>query len=491
MRIERKTMNVNHAIRGVAIATILSLCTGMASAETPMAGKTVTINAQDADLGGLMALIANQANINIVVDGSVGQRKVTLKLNRVPLQTALTAIERAYGLSQAVDGGIIHIGAPDVLNKMFPGSNSAVARNYTISNADPSFVSSALLGIMPVGSIIIADSRTSSVYVKADVGAQTVAEQTIRQLDIPRINPLGYSTVSIPISNVKASDALNVLRSELVPTGNQTLAASDHAEALLVSGSADFIATARGMISNIDQPGKQVRFKVRVADITPINDNSSIGVLLGAQAKGNSSTAGGSTGFNPGTINYSFLNKSLPLAATFQALQTTGHGTILAEPEISTLNNEKATLNVGQQYPIAIFNPSTGQNQVQYINAGVNLTITPIIGEDGAVTVTLDTDYSQILSFVGSYPIVGQRHVTNVLRVGNDETIVIAGLFSDITSDTIQKVPFLGDMPFGLGNIFRNRTKSHTRDEIVFMITPHVLSPKDSHKVDEFPRISH
>ena len=484
-------MQVKRTIKGVAIAAILALSPQIASAQAQMAGKTVTINAQDADLGGLMALIANQANINIVVDGSAGQRKVTLKLTRVPLQTALTAIERAYGLAQANDAGIIHIGAPDVLNKMFPSAGGLVAKNYTISNADPGFISNALQGVMPLGSVIIADARTSSVYVKAELNAQTVAEQTIKQLDIPRVNPLGYSSVSIPVSNVKASDALGVLKTELVPTGNQTLAASDHPNMILVSGSADFIATARGMLFNIDQAGKQVRFKVRVADITPINDNSTIGVLLGAPAQAASTTGGGAGGFSPGTINYSFINKSLPLAATFQALKTTGHGTILAEPEISTLNNEKATLNVGQQYPIAIFNPSTGQNQVQYINAGVNLTITPIIGEDGSVTVTLDTDYSQILSFVGSYPVVGQRHVTNVLRVGDDETIVIAGLFSDITSDTVQKVPVLGDLPFGLGSIFRNRTKSHTRDEIVFMITPHVLSQKDSHKIDELPRIAH
>jgi len=477
-------MHIKNKMVGVltALAILTTTTPQMALAQTSslMAGKTVTINAQDADLGALMSLIATQANINIVVDGSAGMRKVTLKLTKVPLQTALDSIERAYGLGQAIDGGIVHIGAPDILSKMYPMSSGNSSRTYLIGNADPNFVAQTLLNVLPQGSVVVPDLRTSSVYVRGDMATLALVDQTIKQIDVPRVNPLGYSSVSIPVSNLKASDALNIVKSEVQPIGNQTLAASDHPNVLLVSGSADFISTVRGMLFNVDRPGRMVRFKVRVADITPINDNSSIGVLLG-------SSSGSTSGVNNGVYNYAFTNKALAIASVFNALQTSGKGTILAEPEISTLNNEKATLNVGQQYPIQIFNPQTGQNQVQFINAGVNLTITPIIGDDGSVTANIDTDYSQILSFVGTYPVVGQRHVTNVMRVGSDETIVIAGLFQDITSDTVQKVPLLGDLPFGLGNIFRNRTKSHTRDEIVFMITPHIVSAADFHEKGSLP----
>lgn len=479
-------MKINFKNIWVLIGLVNILTIGQASAQS-INGKTVTINAQDADLNGLMSLIANQANINIVVDGSVGLKKVTLKLTKVPLQTALSAIEHAYGLAQAIDSGIIHIGAPEVINRMFPNSISITAKTYVISNGDPVFIAQNLSNILPSGTIVLADPRTSSIYIKGDPSSLYAAEQTLKQFDVPRINPIGYTTVSIPISNLKPSEAVTVLKSQIQPVGNQSIAANEHANTVLVSGSLDFIATVKGMLFNITQPGKQVRFKVRVADITPINDNSSIGILLGAPTVANANTSGASS-FNPGSVNYLFLNKAIPITSTIQALQTSGHGKILAEPEVSSLNNEKAVLNVGQQYPITIFNPQTGQNQVQFINAGVNLTITPVIGDDNSIVVTLDTDYSQILSFVGSYPVVGQRHLVNVMRVENDETIAIAGLFSDITSDTVQKIPILGDLPFGLGKIFSNRTKSHTRDEIVFMITPHIIEPKDFHKLNELQR---
>ncbi len=61
------------------------------------------------------------------------------------------------------------------------------------------------------------------------------------------------------------------------------------------------------------------------------------------------------------------------------------------------------------------------------------------------------------------------------LRVRDGETIVLAGLLSDFTTDTVQKIPGLGDIPI-LGGFFRNRAAQHQRDEIVFLITPHIVS---------------
>jgi type IV pilus assembly protein PilQ len=81
---------------------------------------------------------------------------------------------------------------------------------------------------------------------------------------------------------------------------------------------------------------------------------------------------------------------------------------------------------------------------------------------------------SQIMGFNSAFPIVANRRVDSTLRVRDGETIVLGGLFSDIDSDTVTKLPFLGDLPV-LGGVFRNRKRSHTRDEVVFYITPHIL----------------
>lgn len=442
-----------------------------AASSTPQSSN-VTINARNVDLGDLISLLATQSGINVVVDGTVVPHPVTLRLNHVPFNVAMDTIEHGYGLAQAWENGVLHIGPPETINRMFPASASISQRMFALSNADATFVAAALQNVLPTGTIIIADPRTGTVLVKSDPNTIATANEIVSRLDKPRFNSESYSTVAIPMNNMKASDALAILRTELIPNPSQSLAASDHPNAVLATGSQDFIASAKGLLFEIDRPGKQVRFKVRVTDISPINDTSNVGVLFGGISAGGA-IAGGS-----GSTFTAFANKTLPINATLNLLASTSQAKILAEPEISTLDNEKAVLNVGEQYPISVFNPQTGTNEVQFINAGVNLTVTPIIGGDGDITVTLDTDYSQILSFVNSYPVIGTRHVANVFRVGSDETIVIAGLFEDISSDTVQKVPVLGDIPI-LGTIFRNRTKSHTRDEIVFLITPHIVDPSD------------
>jgi type IV pilus assembly protein PilQ len=78
------------------------------------------------------------------------------------------------------------------------------------------------------------------------------------------------------------------------------------------------------------------------------------------------------------------------------------------------------------------------------------------------------------MGFNNAFPIVANRRVDSTLRVRDGETIVLGGLFSDIDSDTVTKLPFLGDIPI-LGSVFRNRQRSHTHDEVVFYITPHIL----------------
>jgi type II secretory pathway component GspD/PulD (secretin) len=104
----------------------------------------------------------------------------------------------------------------------------------------------------------------------------------------------------------------------------------------------------------------------------------------------------------------------------------------------------------------------------------VRLRLTPTIGDDGSITAEMHPEYSQITGFNNSFPIVANRKVDSTLRVHDGETIVLGGLFSDVDSDTVTKLPALGDIPI-LGGFFRNRQKSRTKDEVVFYITPHIL----------------
>ena len=268
---------------------------------------------------------------------------------------------------------------------------------------------------------------------------------------------------AVPLHNVRASEAVRSLRG-LVPEG--TLLAEDRRNAVVVSGGVELQATVRGLLHELDAPGRQVMIEVRVADVQPVNDATNVGLQFGGSGYG-----AGALGQFP----YTLTKSSLVVNAQLDALIQRGRASILAQPRIATLNNREASLLVGEQYPVVTVNQQTGFPSVQTIDVGVRLRLTPTIGADGTITADLHPEYSQIIGFNSSFPIVANRKVDATLRVRDGETIVLGGLFQDVDSETITKFPILGDLPV-LGVFFRNRQSAHTKDEVVFFITPHVLA---------------
>ena len=271
-------------------------------------------------------------------------------------------------------------------------------------------------------------------------------------------------TTTVALRNAKPSDAVKELKGAL-PDAN--LVADDRSNTVVISGGADAQAAARSLLSSIDGPGRQVMFEVRVTDVKPIDDSSNVGIQFGG------------TGFGAGAIAqfpYALIKGSIAINAQINALVQNGHAQILATPRIATLNNREATLLVGETYPIVTVNQQTGFPTVTNVNVGVQLRVTPTIGADGSITAELHPEYSEIIGFNASFPIIANRKVDATLRVRDGETIVLGGLFQDTSSETISKLPFLSDIPI-LGRFFKNKATARQRDEVVFLITPHILEP--------------
>ncbi|HEY0393376.1 MAG TPA: secretin N-terminal domain-containing protein [Candidatus Elarobacter sp.] len=277
--------------------------------------------------------------------------------------------------------------------------------------------------------------------------------------------PAARAAESIPLRNLRASEAVKALRA-VVPDG--ALLAEERRNAVVVSGDDAVRATVRALLRDLDAPGRQVMIDVRVADVQPVNDTTNVGIQFGGAGYG-----AGALGQFP----YTLTKSALTVNAQVDALIQRGRASILAQPRIMTLNNREASLLIGEQYPVVTVNQQTGFPSVQTIDVGVRLRLTPTIGADGTVTAELHPEYSQIIGFNSSFPIVANRKVDATLRVRDGETIVLGGLFQDVDSETVTKFPLLGDLPV-LGAFFRNRQTTHNRDEVVFFITPHVV-PSD------------
>jgi type II secretory pathway component GspD/PulD (secretin) len=142
-----------------------------------------------------------------------------------------------------------------------------------------------------------------------------------------------------------------------------------------------------------------------------VNDATDVGVRFGA------------TGYGTGALRafpYTLTKSSIVVNAQIDALVQRGHASILAQPRIATLNNREASLLIGEQYPVVTVNQQTGFPSVQTIDVSVRLRLTPTIGADGSITADLHPEYSQIIGFNSSFPIVANRKVDATLRVQNE-----------------------------------------------------------------------
>ncbi len=428
----------------------------------------LSLDVRELDIYDAVRLLSTQANVNVVVDSSVAHHPVSLRLQHVSFNEALATLAAANDLAAVRLGDVIYVGTSEAMNRRYPaGTAGSRTVLFNVKNAVPDDVAKSLSDALPKGTLVVPDRRTANVIVTGSATTVERARGLVAALD----QRSGLANVVVPMRYVKASDALKAVQATLQMTAPSSAYASDQQNAVVLSGSRDFVALATSLIARVDRPGQQVRYEVRVTDLSP-SDASNVGFLFGGVDENGTQHAGS------GNTVTTFLRNSLAINATIDALVTHGEAKILARPTLSSLNNVAASLLVGQQYPIVYFDARTGTQQVQFVNVGVNLNVTPTIGTDGAITTDLETDYSQVTGTISNFPIITTRKAQSTLRVHDGETIVIAGLFADVDTATLTKVPFLGDIPF-LGEVFRNRARQHSKDEVVFLITPHLVPDGD------------
>jgi type II secretory pathway component GspD/PulD (secretin) len=448
-----------------AVATALLLVAVPAYAQQ---SDRFTLDARDVELADVIRLLGARSRQNVVADGSVKPQRVTLTLRDVTFDEALATVATAYALQIHRDGRTYIVGDAAAMSRRYPDEatpGASQTRVFSLARAKPEELAAALQGALPPGSVVVADRRTGSVLVTASAPAIERASRIVAAFDAPNPGSGGANSTSVALHNVRASDALKTLKGAL-PDG--ALLAEDRQNVVLVTGNAEIQTAARALLAGIDGPGRQVMFEVRVADVQPVNDQTNVGFEFAGAGYG---SGGGAIGQFP----YTLTKSSIVVNAQINALIQHGRAKILAQPRIATLNNREASLLVGSQYPVVTVNQQTGYPSVQTIDVGVRLRLTPTIGPDGEITAEMHPEYSQIIGFNTSFPIVANRKVDSTLRVRDGETIVLGGLFEEVDNETITRVPFLADLPV-LGAFFRNRQASHSRDEVVFFITPRILA---------------
>lgn len=318
-------------------------------------------------------------------------------------------------------------------------------------------------------------------------------------------------TEFIQVNYAKASDF-----SSLIQTGETsllsdrgTVSIDERTNTLIVQDVAVSLEAIRDMISKLDIPVRQVMIESRIvnADESFTRD---LGVKFGyskhtnqqAQANGEFfGTTGGSlagdtdfgtpTSFNNAGVDNLMVN--LPVAGAtsglglavgkvgsyllqleLSALLAEGRGEDIASPKVITANQSEALIESGVEIPFQAAT-SSGATSVSFQKAVLALKVTPQITPDNRVLLDLDVsqDTRGSPDVLGVPPINTRNVVTQVL-VDDGETVVLGGVYSQVDRNSLDRVPFFGDLPY-LGTLFRKNRVEKSRTELLIFVTPKIL----------------
>ncbi len=233
---------------------------------------------------------------------------------------------------------------------------------------------------------------------------------------------------------------------------------------------------------------KNVKIEAKILDVTDNNNinNAFNTTVLTPQLifnNGLTLTFNLLTATNPSNLVSNLLNQTLSSNATLTAnlSQTTGSGSILSAPTLMTQSGEPAQITVGEQYPYlvtTVVNSQTGQTaqQLQFLTTGIQLNILPVVLPNGQISLTItiqvsDADWAHAVNGV---PAVVTRNASVKVVIPSGQTLMIGGLTKQNRSESVTKIPFLGDLPF-IGQFFTSTTFQNSTDNLDILITASVV----------------
>ena len=282
---------------------------------------------------------------------------------------------------------------------------------------------------------------------------------------------------------------LDLNRIQLIPTQS----------AMVLRGTQDQLVLAQKLLSDIDKPKSEVVITIAVMEVSRdrvrtlgISPPTSFPISFVAPA---AAAAGGSTTGTGGTLTlnqFPKINGNNFLVtiggSTLSYLMSDSNSKVLQNPELRALDNEKASLKIGDRVPIATgsFTPGVGaggisplvNTQFQYIDVGVNIDITPHIHSDSEVTLKMSLEISSVsgVQNIGgiSQPVIGQRRIDHETRLRDGDVSLVGGILEDTETQSLSGWPWLAKIPI-LKYLFAQEDKEKHEREIVFAITPHIV----------------
>ena len=446
--------------RNVAEASVLS---GRPKAQN-FTGKRISLDFQNVDVRTVLQVLAKESGMNIVASDSV-QGKMTLSLKDVPWDQALDLVLDARNLAMRKHGNIINIAPRQELREK--DLEEAKGRQE-MEQLGPLLSQSFQLKYKNVEEF----------------------KNILRLSDNGSTNSDNSKTILSPRGSALIDPATNTL----IVTDIQTV-----------------IQKFQRLIEELDVPAKQVMVEARIVEAAD-GVARDLGVKFGANRRGSTSwggdwnngiqanhryagSLGGGSGSGSNNAGLSFMpNVNLPISSAtssiavirswasgalgleLSAMETDNLTKTISTPRVLTQDRKEAEIRQGTQIPYTMRDVN-GVITTSFKDAILSLKVTPRITPDAKIILDItinkdEPDYSRVN--VEGEPGITTRAVKTQAMIEDGGTLVVGGIYQEQMSNNISKVPFLGDIPV-LGNLFKSRSRSHTRNELLFFITPRIM----------------
>ena len=443
------------------------------------AGEKLSLNFQNIEVRALLQVIADFTNFNVVTSDTV-TGNVTLRLKDVPWDQALDIILQAKGLGLRKSGNVILIAPKDELNakeKIELEAQAQIAaleplrtQSFQLNYAKAADVAAGLSGqtggsgggssggssgnsrVLSARGSMFYEARTNQLFVSDTPTHLQAIQDMITKIDIP------VRQVLIEARIVIADDTFG--RSLGVKLGalDGSLSKGNYPGYSIGSGSTRIaVGGNQGAVGSATGQGATSTY----SDTNFVN--------LPASTQG---------GFNPASFALSLFSASMDryLNLEISALEADGKGKVVSSPRVITADQQKALIEQGEEIPYNVAT-SSGATSIQFRKANLKLEVTPQITPEGSVILDVDVTKDSRGNTTPAGFAINTKHVQTKVLVENGGTVVIGGIFEQADREDVTKVPYLGDVPY-LGNLFKTRTKSSTKTELLIFLTPKMVTER-------------
>jgi len=509
----------------VQLAQASGIPQGPISAMTAgMEGK-ISLDLRNIEVVDALKFLSMKAGINVITTKNVAGR-VTLMLQDVPAKDAFDMMLRSNGLAYSKEDQIYNVMTEDEYKAIF-GRKFADIRQvkiFRIKFAIPEQVFSLMDALKSdIGRVLVEPDSGTALIMDTPQKIQEIenAMLTLEQKNAVRIFPLKYA---------KAKEVEEQLKTQLDAKKAGSVKADERNNQVIVQTMPERMASIETLIKGLDRKTKEVLLDTEIVKIA-LSDNlqqgvewqgltglasqfgmaylgatpfsvlqpatnpfqtrnsylKSIGGQVGAYPfSGNGSNVSGATPVTPGVMHVGIVGKNVDFDALVQYVKTLGKTQVLSTPKIAVVNNQEAKIHVGQRQAYVTSTTTTGQTtttvseEVTFVDVGIQLSVTPIINDDGYVTMKIKPEISSVVDTLttpsgNKIPIIDTSVAETTVMVKDGSTIIIGGLRREDKISSSAGIPFLSKIPI-LGFFFKNGSDSIQRTELLVLMTPHIVT---------------